>query len=49
VRAADTIMVGARMDTDVIGGLESGLMTALVPTEVTSELTLHDFHSDRTT
>jgi NagD protein len=32
VRAADSIMVGDRLDTDIIAGMELGLRTALVLT-----------------
>lgn len=37
VRAADTIIVGDRMDTDVLAGLESGLKTVFVLTGITTQ------------
>ena len=35
VHSQDTVMIGDRMDTDVIAGIESGLETILVLTGVT--------------
>jgi NagD protein len=42
-RAEQTIVVGDRMDTDIIAGLESGLKTALVLTGVTARADLERF------
>ena len=36
IHSEDTIMVGDRMDTDIIGGVESGLETILVLSGVTT-------------
>lgn len=43
VRAADTILVGDRMDTDVVAGLESGLKTVLVLTGDTAQADIERF------
>ena len=36
VHSADAVMIGDRIDTDIVAGMESGLMTALVLSGVTS-------------
>ncbi len=43
VHSADTVMVGDRMDTDVIAGIESGMETALVLTGVSTRKTIEEF------
>lgn len=39
----DTAIIGDRMDTDIIAGIEAGMMTILVLTGVTREAELFDF------
>lgn len=39
----ETMMVGDRMDTDILGGMEAGMKTALVLSGVSSEKTIDDF------
>ncbi len=39
----DTIMIGDRMDTDILGGLESGMKTCLVLSGVSTEKTVEQF------
>lgn len=41
--ASDTVMVGDRMDTDIIGGLEAGMTTVLVLSGVTARDDLAQF------
>ena len=41
--SAEAVMIGDRMDTDVISGLESGMSTVLVLTGVTSEETMNTY------
>jgi NagD protein len=36
VHAEDAVMIGDRMDTDIVGGLEAGMKTALVLSGVTT-------------
>lgn len=35
--SADTVMIGDRMDTDIVGGMEAGMVTCLVLSGVTTE------------
>ena len=41
--SADAVMIGDRMDTDVISGLESGMSTVLVLSGVSTEETLRSY------
>lgn len=43
VHSEDTIMVGDRMDTDIIGGVQAGMETILVLTGVTRREDVHRF------
>ena len=43
VHSADAAMIGDRMDTDIIAGIESGLSTALVMTGVSSRETVEQY------
>ncbi len=43
VHSANCFMIGDRMDTDILGGLESGMTTCLVLSGVTDEETLNRF------
>lgn len=42
-RSSETAMIGDRMDTDIVGGLEAGMKTCLVLSGVTSRVTLEDY------
>jgi NagD protein len=41
--SADAVMIGDRMDTDIISGLESGMTTVLVLSGISSNETLTQF------
>ena len=43
VHASDAVMIGDRMDTDIIGGLEAGMTTCLVLSGVTNESMIDNF------
>lgn len=43
VHSAETVMIGDRMDTDIISGLEAGMRTCLVLSGVSSKSTLDSF------
>jgi NagD protein len=49
VHSEDTVMVGDRMDTDIIGGVQAGLETILVLTGVTREEDVRRFPYQPTT
>lgn len=42
-RASETIMIGDRMDTDIVGGLEAGMTTCLVLSGVTNREMIDSF------
>ncbi|MFP4165179.1 MAG: HAD-IIA family hydrolase [Chitinispirillaceae bacterium] len=43
VQANETVMIGDRMDTDIVAGMEAGMKTALVLSGVSSKESLNDF------
>ena len=43
VHSEDTVMIGDRMDTDIVGGLEAGMKTCLVLSGVSHRETLGEF------
>ena len=43
VHSENTVMIGDRMDTDIIGGVQAGLETILVLTGVTREENVRSF------
>ena len=43
VHSEDAVMIGDRMDTDVIGGVESGMETVLVLTGVSNRENIKQF------
>ena len=43
VHSSEAVMIGDRMDTDIIAGIETGLDTALVLTGVSTRETMEDF------
>ena len=43
VHASDAVMIGDRMDTDIIGGLEAGMTTCLVLSGVTDKSMIDNF------
>ncbi len=43
VHSEDTVMIGDRMDTDIVGGLEAGMKTCLVLSGVSTRESIKDF------
>lgn len=43
VHSEDTVMIGDRMDTDIVGGLEAGMKTCLVLSGVSTRESIRDF------
>lgn len=41
--AEDCVMIGDRMDTDIVGGMEAGMRTCLVLSGVSSRETIDEF------
>jgi len=42
-RSSETVMIGDRMDTDIVGGMEAGMTTCLVLSGVTDRATLDQY------
>ncbi len=41
--SAETVIIGDRMDTDIVAGIESGIDTVLVLSGVTSKESMNEF------